>query len=157
MGKEHRYTLTLDWVGNRGTGTDTYRSYDRNYVISADGKPKIVGSSDPAFLGDPTRWNPEELLLASVAACHKLWYLHLCTTRSIVVTRYSDQPSGIMIEEPNGAGQFKKVTLHPTVEITAGDPDVAQQLHGEVGAMCFIARSVNFPIHHQATVALVET
>ncbi|MEM9211568.1 MAG: OsmC family protein, partial [Pseudomonadota bacterium] len=126
MGKVHHYALSLEWVGNRGDGTTTYRGYDRDHVIRAEGKPDILGSSDSAFLGSAERWNPEELLLASIAACHKLWYLHLCTTKGIVVRAYSDRPTGMMIEETTGAGQFSEVTLNPSVTIAAGDPSVAE-------------------------------
>ncbi|MEM9716017.1 MAG: OsmC family protein [Pseudomonadota bacterium] len=150
MGKEHHYALKLRWTGNRGSGTSHYRDYDRNHVISAVGKPDLVGSADPAFLGNPARWNPEELLLASIAACHKLWYLHLCTTKGIVVTAYEDSPTGTMIEKPNGAGQFSEVVLHPVVTISEGDLSLAEDLHHQVGDFCFIARSVNFPIRHTA-------
>jgi len=152
MAKEHHYTLTLEWTGNRGTGTSSYRAYDRDHVISADGKPDLVGSSDPAFLGNPERWNPEELLLASIAACHKLWYLHLCTTEGIVVTNYVDAPTGKMIEAANGAGQFSEVILNPVVTISEGDLKIAKDLHHKVGDLCFIARSVNFPIRHRAQI-----
>jgi organic hydroperoxide reductase OsmC/OhrA len=30
--------------------------------------------------------------------------------------------------------------------------DKARALHGEIGALCFIARSVNFPVRHEPTV-----
>lgn len=152
MVKQHSYQLTLTWTGNLGSGTSAYRDYDRTHVIRAPGKPDLVGSSDPAFLGDANCWNPEELLLASIAACHKLWYLHLCTTKEIVVTDYVDSPTGTMIEEQNGAGQFSEVTLNPVVTISAGDLQTAEDLHHKVGDLCFIARSVKFPIHHLATI-----
>ncbi|MEM0977981.1 MAG: OsmC family protein [Pseudomonadota bacterium] len=155
MGKVHHYALSLEWMGNRGDGTTTYRGYDRDHVIRAEGKPDILGSSDSAFLGSAERWNPEELLLASIAACHKLWYLHLCTTKGIVVRAYSDRPTGMMIEETTGAGQFSEVTLNPSVTIAAGDPSVAESLHGQVGTLCFIARSVNFPIRHSSKIIKV--
>ena len=71
-GKTHRYSVQVRWTGNLGAGTASFRSYDRSHDISADGKPTIAGSSDPAFRGDAARWNPEELMVASLAACHKL-------------------------------------------------------------------------------------
>ncbi|MEO0342836.1 MAG: OsmC family protein [Pseudomonadota bacterium] len=152
MGKEHHYTLSLRWTGNRGDGTSGYRDYDRHHIICAQGKPEIVGSSDPAFLGHPERWNPEELLLASIAACHKLWYLHLCSTKGIIVVAYEDEPYGTVIEEANGAGQFSSVILSPIVTISKGNPEIAKKLHENVGDLCFIARSINFPIRHNATI-----
>ena len=88
--KQHHYRVTVTWTGNRGEGTRTYSAYGRDHVIEAAGKPAISGSSDPAFRGDSARWNPEELLLASLSACHKLWYLHLCAVSGLNVLSYQD-------------------------------------------------------------------
>jgi organic hydroperoxide reductase OsmC/OhrA len=152
MDKPHSYSLRLDWTGNTGTGTSSYRAYSRAHDISAPGKAPIAGSSEPAFRGDPTRWNPEELLVASLSACHQLWYLHLCADAGIVVQEYSDEPSGVMVEEPNGAGQFESVTLRPHVKLAPGsDQQVAYRLHHEVGKMCAIARSMSFKVDHEPT------
>lgn len=149
----HRYTVRIVWTGNSGSGTRTYRGYERAHDIEADGKPTIAGSSDPAFRGDPGRWNPEDLLVASLAACHKLWFLGLCAQEGVVVTAYEDAAEGIMIEQPDGAGQFQSVTLRPAVTISAASDEVkALALHGKAHAMCFIARSVNFPVTHEPTV-----
>jgi organic hydroperoxide reductase OsmC/OhrA len=150
--KQHRYVVQLRWTGNTGSGTASYRGYERAHDIIAAGKPAIAGSSDPAFRGDADRWNPEELLVASLAACHKLWYLGLCAQHGIVVTGYEDEAEGCMVEEPGGAGQFVSVTLQPRVTIAAGDAGEAAALHDQAHAMCFIARSVNFPVTHDATI-----
>lgn len=69
--RQHDYRVRVTWTGNKGSGTVSYRGYSRAHRIDAVGKPAIEGSSDPAFAGDPARW-PEELLLASLSACHKL-------------------------------------------------------------------------------------
>ncbi|GBQ31384.1 OsmC-like protein [Gluconacetobacter azotocaptans DSM 13594] len=149
MDKTHRYAVTVTWTGNRGDGTATPRSYDRSHRIASPGKPSIEGSSDPAFRGDPARWNPEELLLAALAACHQLWYLGLCAQAGIVVTAYEDAAEGTMVEQDDGAGQFTDVTLRPRVTLAAGSDIVAAEaLHRVAHETCFIARSVNFPVHH---------
>ncbi len=147
---EHRYQLTVRWTGDRGGGTTGYRDYDRTHEVSAAGKPTIAGSSDPAFRGDATRWNPEELLVASLSQCHLLWYLHLATTAGVVVLEYQDDPIATMAENPDGSGQFSEVLLRPRVRVgQAAMVERAQSLHGQVGAFCFIARSVNFPVRHR--------
>jgi organic hydroperoxide reductase OsmC/OhrA len=152
-GHEHRYTVALKWTGNTGTGTSSYRGYERAHELSVEGKPPIPGSSDPAFRGDPKRWNPEELLVASLAACHKLWYLHLCATAGVVVTDYVDAAEGRMAEGEDGGGRFTQVVLRPRVTLAAGsDREKAQALHHEAHAKCFIANSVNFPVTHEPTV-----
>src|SRR6266852_4918362 len=116
MKREHHYQLALAWTGNRGTGTSHYRAYARDHELSAGGKSvPIPGSSDPAFLGDPSRYNPEELLVASLSACHMLWVLHLCATAGISVTAYEDKPEGTMLEHTDGGGEFTRVVLRPHV------------------------------------------
>jgi organic hydroperoxide reductase OsmC/OhrA len=137
----HNYKLTVTWTGNRGSGTSGYRDYDRAHTIAAAGKQDIAGSSDPAFRGDATRWNPEELLVASASACHKLWYLHLCADAGIIVTAYEDHAEGTM----NG-DRFERVVLRPQVTISAGNADLAKRLHHEAHEKCYIANSLNFPV-----------
>ena len=149
---EHKYQTTVEWTGNHGTGTSGYRAYGREHVIRSGNKPEIPGSSDPAFLGDPSRWNPEELLLASVSACHKLWYLHLCADARLVVTSYIDHAEGKMRLTEDGGGHFEEVTLRPTVTIRKGyDPELARSLHARAHHLCFIANSVNFEVRVEPT------
>lgn len=145
--KQHTYHVRIDWTGNDGDGTKTYRSYRRDHTITAAGKPPLPGSSDPAFRGDPARYNPEDLLVASLSACHMLWYLHLCAVNQVNVLAYVDNAAGEMTESADGGGAFTRVTLAPRVTIAAnGDPSRARTLHDEAHHLCFIARSVNFPV-----------
>jgi organic hydroperoxide reductase OsmC/OhrA len=149
MAKEHQYQATLTWAGNKGSGTMDYRSYDRSYIISIENKPDIYGSSDSAFLGDKTKHNPEDLLLAALSSCHMLWYLHLCSQNEIIVMDYKDQPVGTMLENPDGSGHFSEVVLNPVVVITdKAQTELANSLHEQANKMCFIANSCNFPIKH---------
>ena len=147
MGRRHSYTVTVTWTGNQGTGTSGYRDYQRSYEISAAGKSSIAGSSDPAFRGEGARWNPEDLLVASLCACHELGFLHLCADAGVVVEAYVDEAVGVMEEAADGGGQFVEVVLRPRVRLAPGsDRDKIQSLHHEAHAKCFIARSVNFPV-----------
>src|SRR5580704_16881416 len=140
---KHEYATKLRWTGNRGTGTSNYRAYGRDHEISAASKAIVLpGSSDPHFRGEASRYNPEELLLASLSACHMLSYLHLCAVNGVVVTAYHDNAAGIMRENNDGTGEFTEVILHPRVTITSGsDPIKAMELHEGAGKLCFIARS----------------
>ena len=149
MAREHRYRLEIAWTGNRGTGTSGYRAYGREHEIRAEGKPPLPGSSDPAFRGDPARYSPEDLLVASLSACHMLWYLHLCADAGVAVTDYVDRAEGIMIETADGAAKFERVVLRPVVTLADGaDHKRARQLHDLAHQRCFIARSVNFAVEH---------
>jgi organic hydroperoxide reductase OsmC/OhrA len=151
MHPNHHYKLTLKWTGNKGTGTSGYRAYDRNHEILIEGKTTLLGSADPSFHGDKTVHNPEDLLLASLSACHMMSYLHVCIKAGIVVTDYIDNATGIMVVNPDGSGRFIEVTLNPIVTITdESQLTKANELHQEANKLCFIANSVNFPVKHHA-------
>lgn len=150
MKGQHQYNLTIKWTGNTGTGTSDYRSYNRDYTVSTANKPEILSSADPSFRGDNTRYNPEELLVASLSGCHMLSYLHLCALAGIIVVEYSDNAKGTMEQTPDGGGHFTEVTLYPQVVITDESMvDKANELHHKANQLCFIANSCNFPIHHK--------
>jgi organic hydroperoxide reductase OsmC/OhrA len=159
MHRPHTYEVTVEWTGNRGTGTSNYRAYGRTHDVRAEGKSATIpGSADPTFRGEPDRWNPEELLVASLAQCHMLSFLHLAAVAGVVVTRYVDTPRGTMILERDGSGQFSEVTLRPVITVT--DQAMVSKvpaLHDGAHAKCFIARSVNFPVHHQPETRVAPT
>ncbi len=145
--RTHSYAVAVTWNGNLGSGTSDYRSYERAHAISAAGKPEIAASADPAFRGDASRWNPEELLVASLSSCHMLWYLHLASVAGIAVTDYVDAAEGTMEERAGGEGRFVRAVLRPRVTIAPGcDAVRARELHREAHRKCFIAQSVNFPV-----------
>tara|TARA_B110000211_G_C14086713_1_gene556995 strand:- start:881 stop:1204 length:324 start_codon:yes stop_codon:yes gene_type:complete len=105
-------------------------------------------------MGDSSRYNPEDLFMSSLSACHMLWYLHLCATKNIIVTSYIDDAIGIMEEDESGSGKFTEVTLNPIIKITdASRIDEAISLHEEANRLCFIANSCNFKIKHNPTVS----
>jgi organic hydroperoxide reductase OsmC/OhrA len=152
MHLEHHYAVSIDWLGNRGSGTSDYKAYGREHSISADGKSTITGSSDRTFRGDAALWNPEELLVASLSQCHMLSYLHEAAVNGIIVTKYSDTATGTMEQTSNGGGHFTLVTLRPIVTISAGDVALALALHANANEKCFTASSVNFPVNHEPVI-----
>lgn len=150
MPRTHTYELTVTWTGDRGDGTASYRGYSRAHEVSAPGRPPLPGSSDPAFRGEPDRWNPEQLLVASLSQCHMLWYLHVCAAAGVVVTGYADTPQGVMAESADGGGHFTEVVLRPRVTVASADMvERATALHKDAHKLCFIANSVNFPVRHE--------
>jgi len=155
MEREHHYKMQIRWTGNKGSGTSHYTAYSRDHEISSEGKPVIQGSSDPAFRGEPSRYNPEDLLVASLSSCHMLWYLHLCAEAGILVTDYYDEASGIMVETSDGGGRFKEVILHPVVTVTESTMlEKAREIHQKAAKLCFIANSVNFPVKHKPVIVV---
>jgi organic hydroperoxide reductase OsmC/OhrA len=155
MDKIHHYSLAVEWTGNTGEGTKDYRAYERCHVISIENKVAIAGSSDPAFRGDKKKHSPEDLFVASIATCHMLWYLHLCSDAGIIITDYVDHATAIMAEASNGSGRFTEVTLNPVVTITNKSMvATAESLHQKANELCFIANSCNFPIHHKPVISV---
>ncbi|WP_405484038.1 OsmC family protein [Nocardia sp. NBC_00511] len=146
---EHIYDVDVTWSGNNAE----YRSYSRNHEVTADKKPPIPGSADPIIgRGDVTRWNPEQLLVASLAQCHMLWYLHMCVEAGVVVTDYRDHATGIMNNQ-----KFLLVVLRPEVTVTdASMRAAAKQAHAEAAKRCFIANSMNFPVEHEPTIVVAQ-
>lgn len=155
--REHSYALTVRWTGNRGSGTSGYAAFGREHEVLAPGKPVLAGTADPAFRGDPARWNPEELLVAALSQCHMLWYLALCANAKVVVTDYVDEVAGTMAEHAGGGGEFTEVVLRPTVTVAeAGMIAKAGELHTPAHEKCFIARSVNFAVKHEPTILVAS-
>ena len=146
-GKTHHYPIQMRWTGNTGQGTRDYRGYERAHEYSVEGKPAIPGSSDPAFRGDRTRYNPEELLVMAISSCHMLWYLHLCVTHKIVVVDYVDDAVGTMVETEDSGGHFTEAILRPAVTLESGsDLQLAESLHDRAHHLCYVANSINFPV-----------
>ena len=146
----HTYEITVTWTGDRGEGTSSIKGYDRSHTISADGPPDIEGTADPTFLGDPAKWNPEQLFVAALSQCHMLWYLGLCARAGVVVSEYVDQPSGTMVTAPDGSGRFTEVVLRPRITVAAEDQvERATALHEKANQMCFVAQSVTCDIRHE--------
>jgi len=156
MGAHHGYAVRIEWTGNRGEGTASYRAYGRDHRILAEGKNHAIdGSSDRTFHGDAERWNPEELVIAALAQCHMLSYLHVAAVNGLVVVDYSDDATGTLQTQGDG-GRLTGATLRPIVTLaahhTAADADRAAQLHQRASELCFIANSVSFPVHHEVRI-----
>jgi organic hydroperoxide reductase OsmC/OhrA len=158
MNGQHHYKLSIRWTGNKGEGTSNYRAYERSHSILIDGKIEIPASSDPAFRGDKTKHNPEELLVAALSSCHMLSFLYECAKAGVVVTNYVDHATGTMVETPDGGGHFTEVILNPIVTVTEKSMiEKANGLHKNASQLCFIANSVNFPVHHKPTCKTVDS
>ncbi|MEZ4789107.1 MAG: OsmC family protein [Flavobacteriales bacterium] len=158
MEHKHHYSLEVEWTGNRGTGTDHYRSYGRDHIVRIEGKPDLLGSADPTFRGDKARHNPEDMLVAALSACHLMSYLHVCAVNGVVVTSYVDKATGTMETFPDGSGRFLEVVLHPDV-VVASEEMIAKavELHHKAHELCFIANSVNFPVRCQPMIRSATT
>lgn len=154
VGREHRYEAVVEWTGAAAGPTTDYKSYSREFRVQIAGKPVMTGSADPTYLGDAKLHNPEDLLLASLSACHMLSYLALCARDKIAVRAYRDEATGTMAIQA-GRMCFVSVMLRPQVVIAEPDKlERARALHADAHAGCFIANSVNFPVGHTPAVTV---
>ena len=143
----HNYKLTAVWHGNKGEGTKNVMAYDRSHTVSIKGKPDLHLTTDNPAVGDNKKLNPEDLLVTAISSCHLLSYLYLCATEGIVITSYTDNTTGIMIEKASGGGSFKEVILNPIFEVADESMiNKAIELHHKAHEICYIANSVNFEV-----------
>lgn len=153
----HGYRVEVVWTGNTGQGTSSYHSYERTHEVRASGKVAIDSSADPVFHGDPDRYNPEELLVASLSQCHMLWYLHLAAETGVLVLGYHDRARGTLAEHADGSGRFGEVVLAPEVAVAdRSSADVAEALHQRAHQLNYVAQSVTFPVRHEPSIRLAN-
>lgn len=156
MEKEHRHEVTVDWTGNRGTGA--VDGHDQSHKVSKDGRQDILCSVPVQYGGDDRRYNPEELLLASLATCHMVVYLYLCAQEGVRVVSYTDAAIlKIAFSTPNKA-DVTQATLRPRVLVSDAEMiSAANALHGRANAICLIANACRFPVHHEPTAEVAKS
>ncbi|SEA41017.1 Organic hydroperoxide reductase OsmC/OhrA [Flavobacterium gillisiae] len=152
MGFKHLFKAKLNWFSTKEEEVSTSKIYSKTHTVSIEGKPILNVSAAKAFKGDPTLYNPEDLLLSSVVSCHMMSYLYVCAQNGIEVLSYTDNAEATLEVLDNGSGRFIEVCLYPKVIITQKDKVAeAITLHKKANELCFIANSCNFPIIHEAS------
>jgi len=151
MAREHLFKARTVWTGARQGPTSSYAAYSREYTFSIEGKPDLTGSAAVPYRGDASLPNPEEHLLAALSACHMLSYLAICALEKISVVAYEDECTATMAMS-EGKMRIVEATVRPKVTLAEGsDIERAESFHTKANGECFIANSVNFPVHHEAT------
>lgn len=144
-----RHGAVIDW---RSDGGFTAGSYSRRHLISFDGGAILAGSSSPAVvpapMSDPAAADPEELLVASAASCHMLWFLDLARAAGLDIVAYHDAAEGEMGRIAPGRIGMVKIILRPAIAFAgpAPDPAALDRLHHEAHERCFIANTLNCEI-----------
>lgn len=152
------FKATLHWHSKESSNTTLTKRYNRNHTITLEGKPNIEVSAAKAFKGDPSLYNPEDLLLSSLVSCHMMSYLYCCSQSKIEVIAYSDCAEATLEVNEDESGKIVKVVLNPLVTITNADQvELALSLHKKANQLCFIANSCNFKIEHNATCKVSPT
>ena len=124
----HEFPLELTWQGTTAGPAE----HTRNAVASTEQKPDIPVSAGGAYLGDDTRWNPEDLFGASLATCHMLTFLALVKKVKVDVHRYVDDVS-VRIETVEGVTRVTRVRLAPTITIApGGDVEKTRRVHRRI-------------------------
>lgn len=155
MAFKHLFKATAKWTSKQNPEL-TSRFYSKSHTISLEGKPILEVSAAKAFKGDPSLYNPEDLLLSSLVSCHMMSYLYVCSQNGIEVLAYSDNAEATLEVNPDGSGRFTEVRLNPKVMITNSDKvELAVALHKKANQLCFIANSCNFPVVHHASCEVI--
>jgi organic hydroperoxide reductase OsmC/OhrA len=129
MSKTTTHHATVAWDGDK-------RDLRAHAIRLAD--QTLAGSCMPAAGGDPAKADPEELFVASISACHMLWFLDYARRERLRVLSYEDHPEGTM-----DAVRFIQVALRPRVTFATNiSRDVLDRLHREAHEACFIANSI---------------
>jgi organic hydroperoxide reductase OsmC/OhrA len=140
----HAYTAQVLWE-RKPEEAFTDNRYHREHRLRFDGGVDIAGSSSPSVVPLPystaSAVDPEEMFVASLSACHMLWFLGLAAKAGVVIDRYVDDASGMMTNNAQGKLWVSKVTLRPRITSTASAEQLAA-LHHRAHDECFIANSV---------------
>ena len=140
------HDATVEW---RRQGADfDYKTYSRAHTLSFDGGIRVPASAAPANIPPAAKGapgvNPEQAFVASLSACHMLWFLHLACRAQLVVDRYVDHAFGILGKNSDGHEAMTRVTLRPSVTFSGRMPSAEEhaRLHEDAHHKCFIANSV---------------
>jgi len=138
---EHK--ISLAW--KRTTPDFAYETYDRTHTVMFEGGQTVQASAAAQYLGKAEYANPEELLAASLSACHMLTFLAIAAKSRYVVDSYEDETTAILDKNAEGAMAVTKIVLRPKA-VFSGEkkPDAAQlkSLHDKAGKNCFIESSI---------------
>jgi organic hydroperoxide reductase OsmC/OhrA len=105
----------------------------------------VAGSASPHIVPAPhsaaAAVDPEEAFVASLSACHMLWFLHLARDAGYVVASYRDAAEGVMAKNADGKLAMTKVTLKPYIVFKGNQPSPqdVDHLHHRAHEECFIA------------------
>jgi organic hydroperoxide reductase OsmC/OhrA len=151
MSFKHLFKAKLNWFSAKKEEVSTSKIYSKSHTVTIEGKPILNVSAAKAFKGDPTLYNPEDLLLSSIVSCHMMSYLYVCAQNGIEVLSYTDNAEATLEVSDNGSGRFIEVRLYPKVVIKQKEKIAeALRLHQKANELCFMANSCNFPVVHEA-------
>lgn len=148
---KHTYAAALAWEGSTGEG---YREYSRDHRVEAPPAAAALDlSADRAFLGDPGRLNPEQLLVMAASSCQLLSFLALAARNGIDVRGYRDDAEGCM-DDRDALVRISRIHLRPVITVAPGtDRDRVLALADQAHDACYIANSLTSDVTLDVTVA----
>ena len=155
---KHEFQVEINWKKPEQTPIVADKKKFKNHKITLDNKPDLNVSAAKSFKGDASLYNPEDLLLSSLASCHFMSYLYCCSQHGIEVLSYTDKAFAYLEVNADGSGRIIKVVLNPEFTITnPNQVELAILLHTKANKLCFIANSCNFPVEHIAKCHVLTT
>ena len=148
---EHK--VLVEWSGDREDFS--YQTYTRNHSWSFEEGSRVEASAAPGFLGDESRVDPEEALVASLSSYHMLTFLAVAAKKRYVVDSYTDDAVGFMEKNTEGKLAITRVVLRPRIVFSGVRQPTTEQvdeLHHIAHAECFIANSVKTEIVVEPTI-----
>ena len=142
------YTATIRW-NRKGEGDFSKGQYSRAHEWEFDGGARVPASPSPHIVrepwSDPKGVDPEEAFVASLSACHMLFFVDFARRAGFTVDEYVDQAQGLLEQRADGKTAMTRVELHPRIAWAGTAPDDAAiaELHHRAHEACFIANSVN--------------
>lgn len=142
------YRAVADWR-LEGSGEEFLKGrYSRGHTLAFGCGLEAPGTASHHVVGNkwsvPGAVDPEELLVASLSACHMLTFLHKAREAGFVVVRYRDEAEGVMAPIGEDRLAITQVTLRPAIAYEGRAPDAGERarLHHLAHAECYIANSV---------------
>lgn len=152
----HEYPVSLSWAGS----TANYDNYSRNHEVQI-GEAGFRLSADPAFKGDPSLANPENLLVAAASSCQMLSFLAVSARSGVEVIVYSDEALGIMPEDDLPV-RITRITLKPSITVRTiknshqATVSRVERLIDKAHQSCYIANSLSSEIVIEASIDVVD-
>ena len=142
-----QHQVILNW--ERQGADFTYKDYPRTHTWDFGNGELVKASAAPDFLGDPLLVDPEQAFVASLASCHALTFLALCSFQKITVNSYSDTAIGYLEKAEDGKPWLSRVELNPSIDFEERekcDLESIKNIHQKAHLECFLARSVKTQI-----------
>ena len=136
------HTIGIEW--KLASQDFVYEKYSRDHTWNFGGSNTVCASSAPDYYGNPSCLNPEQAFAASLASCHMLTFLAMCSRRGYRVVRYGDDATAVLGKTKAGKIAVTKVVLRPRVVFSKDKAPVEEQfqlLHDRAHDNCFIANS----------------